>query len=380
MAKNNALENVKLSSVLNVSARDAKVSFDALSFDVVEGTDKGTVAEAKDVIGAFASVLTSVDKAYYRLSVLAATIDSKSLYRAVVNPDTGKPFATFKELCLSDPFSRVMVNEKGAPLSYSFVTQLSSVGKFFYLPAQSDERYRVFKDMSFSALLPFIPVGNTDAMPALLAAFNGDGEKPAKYNAAKLSVRAARELARRLDNREDILSDKPAESGTEGDSKAETSVPVRDKGKGGRPKNPANKKPESSGNKPETSAPVESKPETSAPAESGQGKKEYFVPSLYFNDGRTPLDFPIQTIEDFKVIVRNVGAMYKNVLILNGTKAAFAVMFTPLQVDAVDMNKVVSETLQGLYKVRAEFAPSQEKPEANAESKPEAPATDAAQA
>ena len=361
---NNAISTLKLSDVVKVSARDVKSSFAALDLSFVDGTSKEAQVETSNAIGAFTSVLASVDKAYYKMAVLAGAINDKELFKNLVNPATEKPYQTFKELCLSDSFSRYMVNEKGAALSYPFVNQLASVGKFFYLPSvNGDKRYDVFADMSVSALIPFIPFGGTDSMPMLLQAFNPDGENPPKYDASKMTVKAARELSKRIDNRENILVDAAQADAAQADAAQEESKPeadkkpVRDTRKGGR--------------KARTQA--QSNPQPAAQA-SAPVEKEYFIPSIWYNDGRAPLEFMPQGIDDFKAAARNVGETYKNVLILNGTHSAFAVMFNPVKPEKVDVAAAISDNLQKLYHLRAEFAPLV-KPEADAESKPEADAT-----
>jgi len=346
---NNAISTLKLSDVVKVSARDVKSSFAALDLSFVNGTSKEAQAETSNAIGAFTSVLASVDKAYYKMAVLAGAINDKELFKNLVNPATEKPYQTFKELCLSDAFSRYMVNEKGAALSYPFVNQLASVGKFFYLPSvNGDKRYDVFADMSVSALIPFIPFGNTDSMPMLLQAFNPDGENPPKYDASKMTVKGARELSKRIDNRENILAD-----AAQADAAQEESNPQPAAQADAENKPEADKKPVRDTRKGGRKAKTQSKPEASAPVE-----KEYFIPAIWLNDGRAPIEFMAQGIDDFKQCARNVGETYKNVLILNGTKCAFAVMFNPVKPEKVDVAAAVSDNLQKLYKLRAEFAPA----------------------
>ena len=377
---NNAISNLKLSDVVKVSARDVKSSFAALDLSFVDGTSKEAQVETSNAIGAFTSVLASVDKAYYKMAVLAGAINDRELFKNLVNPATEKPYQTFKELCLSDRFSRYMVNEKGAALSYPFVNQLASVGKFFYLPSvNGDKRYDVFADMSVSALIPFIPFGGTDSMPMLLQAFNPDGENPPKYDASKMTVKAARELSKRIDNRENILVDAAQADAAQEENKPETDAaqeeskpeadkkPVRDTRKGGR------KARTQAQSNPQPAAQAQSNPQPAAQA-SAPVEKEYFIPSIWYNDGRAPLEFMPQGIDDFKAAARNVGETYKNVLILNGTHSAFAVMFNPVKPEKVDVAAAISDNLQKLYHLRAEFAPLV-KPEADAESKPEADAT-----
>jgi len=360
-----AVLNYTPSKVLGISARDVKTAFSAVSLDIVEGADKATSDMTRDIIGAFASTVEGASKAYFRMSVLAALIGDKEVYKNLINPDTGKPFASFKELCGAEWFRVHMTTEKGAPLSYPFISQLSSVGKYFYLPSlNGDTRYDIFRDMYVSTLIQFVPFGNTDSFPMLLEAFNGDGKNPAKYDGKKLSVKAAKELARRMDNRENILSDDAPGTATE------------------------NKPDTATENKPDTA--TENKPDTSA-RRSNKGRKktgnattgnattgntttgnattgnattesapELFVPVIWFNDGRAPVRFPVQDIATFKGLCLNVGQTYKNVLILNNSKAAFAVMFDPYN-DAIDAPlspaDTASTTLQMLYKVRHEFAP-----------------------
>ena len=370
-----SIANLNLSDVVKVTARERNAAFDGLGFQFVKDVKKEARADVVSTIGAFVSVMNSTRKAYYNLAVLAAAITEKESYKALINPDTGKPYSDFKEMCLSSAFSAVMTNEKGDALSYSFVSQLSSVGKFFYLPAlRGDERYSIFEKASISALIQFLPVTNTDAFPALLTAFNADGEKPALYDISKMSVNGARELKKRMENRENILLP-PAETAdakpADADAKPADAKPQRRNNKGRKASTkPADAKPAET---PKADAkPADAKPADDTPkAADDTPKADFFVVTVMFNDGRKGYELPAQTWDDYKNALHGKAFVYKNVLILNGHSTgktcAFGVMVTPCaKPDKYDVSAAVSADLQMCGKLYAEFL----KPAETADAKP----------